>query len=141
MTCLNLLILLLDVHCFNWSLTLESSLIANPMQEFTPFSADRLVDVNKMYTDFKKDHGKVYDDEKEHTKRKHIYKHNMRSVTKLNICLIMRESWHFSIFFTLNSRVINRVRLAVDEWSGPTVPVTFMARILHLGLLVWKHSY
>ncbi len=92
MTYLNLLILLLDVHCFNWSLTLESSLIANPMQEFTPFSADRLVDVNEMYTDFKKDHGKVYDDKKEHTKRKHIYKHNMRLVTKLNIYLIMRES-------------------------------------------------
>ena len=48
------------------------------MQEFTSFSAEHLVDTDEMFHDFKNSHGKKYDDEKEHKKRKHIYKHNMR---------------------------------------------------------------
>ena len=67
-----------DVPCFNWSLTLEASLIANPMQEFTKFSAEHLVDMDKMFHDFKENHGKNYDDEFEHRKRKNIFQHNIR---------------------------------------------------------------
>ena len=64
--------------CFNWSLTLESSLISNPMQEFASFTAEHLVDTGDLFTVFKKNHKKNYDDKKEHRKRKHIYKHNSR---------------------------------------------------------------
>ena len=68
----------IDVPCFNWSLTLEASLIANPMQEFTKFSAEHLVDTDEMFHEFKQNHGKSYDNELEHRKRKSIFQNNMR---------------------------------------------------------------
>eukprot|EP00794_Sanderia_malayensis_P004561 gene4561-5158_t len=72
------------IQCFNWSLTLESSLLVNPMQEFTPFSAEKIVDVDEMYSDYKERHRKSYSDQKKHKERKHIYKHNMRYIRSLN---------------------------------------------------------
>ena len=66
------------MDCYNWSFGLESSLMVNPMQEFTSFSPDNLVRRDHTFQDFKTLHKKVYKDQKEHNKRKHIFNHNIR---------------------------------------------------------------
>ena len=44
-------------------------------------------EVEEMFEEFKKTHGKAYDDPVEHEQRKHIFRHNMRLVINLQMHL------------------------------------------------------
>lgn len=49
----------------------------NPMGEFMHENFEDS-EVEEMFEEFKKRHGKSYDDLVEHEQRKHIFRHNMR---------------------------------------------------------------
>lgn len=51
----------------------------NPMGEFMHENFED-TEVEEMFNEFKKRHGKSYDDPTEHEQRKHIFRHNMRWV-------------------------------------------------------------
>ena len=62
------------------------------MQEFTKFATEPSLDTSEMFNEFKNSHGKNYDDENEHKKRKNIFKHNMRQ--EIDISLLIQLFIH-----------------------------------------------
>ncbi|XP_068681166.1 uncharacterized protein [Montipora foliosa] len=70
-----------DQWCYNWSHSLDSHFISNPMGEFMSHGEDI---VEEMYSMYKRHHGKIYSSKHEHVKRKHIFRHNMRYIRSIN---------------------------------------------------------
>lgn len=64
-----------DQWCYNWSHSLDSHYVSNPMGEFMSYGEDI---VEEMYQVYKDHHNKIHDSQHEHVKRKHIFRHNMR---------------------------------------------------------------
>lgn len=58
---------------------MKSKFHFNPMAEFMHENFEDS-EVEEMFEEFKKTHGKSYNDPAEHEQRKHIFRHNMRSV-------------------------------------------------------------
>ncbi|EDO31353.1 predicted protein, partial [Nematostella vectensis] len=57
----------------------------NPMAEFTSLGQSRdLVDDD--FDEFRQQHDKVYEDDSEHRRRKHIFRHNVRYIRSMNRC-------------------------------------------------------
>ena len=71
----NICFVLSDQWCYNWSHSLDSHFVSNPMGEFMSYGEDI---VEEMYHMYKQHHSKVHDSKHEHIKRKHIFRHNMR---------------------------------------------------------------
>lgn len=61
---------------------MKSKFHFNPMAEFMHENFEDN-EVEEMFEEFKKTHGKSYIDPEEHEQRKHIFRHNMRSVRHL----------------------------------------------------------
>ena len=61
---------------------MKSKFHFNPMAEFMHENFEDS-QVEEMFEEFKKTHGKSYNDPAEHEQRKHIFRHNMRSVRHL----------------------------------------------------------
>ena len=61
---------------------MKSKFHFNPMAEFMHENFEDS-EVEEMFEEFKKTHGKSYDDLAEHEQRNHIFRHNMRSVSHL----------------------------------------------------------
>lgn len=70
-----------DQWCYNWSHSLDSHFVSNPMGEFMSYGEDL---VDEMYHIYNQNHGKVHDSKHEHVKRKHIFRHNMRYIRSIN---------------------------------------------------------
>ena len=68
----------LDIKCYNWSNSLESSLLVNPMQEFTAFNAEKAIDFEKRYVEYKKNHAKEDVDQENEVQKMQIFKDNAR---------------------------------------------------------------
>ena len=68
----------LDIKCYNWSNSLESSLLVNPMQEFTAFNTEKAIDVEKRYVEYKKKHAKEELDRENEVQKMQIFKDNTR---------------------------------------------------------------
>ena len=60
---------------------MKSKFHFNPMAEFMHENFEDS-EVEEMFEEFKKTHGKSYNDPAEHEQRKHIFRHNMRSVRR-----------------------------------------------------------
>ena len=61
----------------------------NPMAEFMHENFED-GEVEEMFEEFKKTHGKSYSDSTEHEQRKHIFRHNMRSVSTILVPFNLR---------------------------------------------------
>ncbi|XP_057293045.1 uncharacterized protein LOC130621724 isoform X2 [Hydractinia symbiolongicarpus] len=73
------------IQCYNWTNSLSSSLIANPMQEFTAFTPDNAINAVERYEEYKIKHNKSdIASEEESKKRHHIFKHNIRYIHSHN---------------------------------------------------------
>lgn len=70
-----------DQWCYNWSHTVDSHFVSNPMGEFMSYGEDL---VDEMYHIYNQHHGKVHDSKHEHVKRKRIFRHNMRYIRSIN---------------------------------------------------------
>ncbi|XP_078362424.1 uncharacterized protein LOC144646642 [Oculina patagonica] len=70
-----------DQWCYNWSHSLDSHFVSNPMGEFMSYGEDI---VDEMYHVYKQHHNKIHDSNHEHVKRKHIFRHNMRYIRSIN---------------------------------------------------------
>ncbi|XP_067033013.1 uncharacterized protein [Acropora muricata] len=70
-----------DQWCYNWSHTMDSHFVSNPMGEFMSHGEDV---VEEMYSIYKQQHGKIHSSKHEHVKRKHIFRHNMRYIRAIN---------------------------------------------------------
>ncbi|XP_065665108.1 uncharacterized protein LOC100201231 isoform X3 [Hydra vulgaris] len=73
-----------DLSCYNWSRSLESSLLSNPMQEFAIFTPEKAIDIQERYSVYKSEQNKANASILEERKRTHIFKHNARFVDSHN---------------------------------------------------------
>lgn len=79
---------------------MKSKFHFNPMAEFMHENFEDN-EVEEMFEEFKKTHGKSYIDPEEHEQRKHIFRHNMRSVRHLFISKLSRKLFFQYVKITL----------------------------------------
>ncbi|XP_032230875.2 counting factor associated protein D isoform X4 [Nematostella vectensis] len=70
-------------ECYNLSHSFDRHFVSNPMQEFMSYGKVDFA-IERMYRKYQGQHNKQYDSEHEVSKRKHIFRHNMRYIRSIN---------------------------------------------------------